>query len=146
MNDFMETDKKQLAFDVFKEMMSKDHCSQWMGIDLISIDEGYCKLSMTVKKEMLNGFGILHGGIAYAFADSAFAFASNSFGKLSVSINGSMSFHKSAHIDEILTAEAVALHVGKKTADFDVHIYNQHKQRLYSFRGTVYRTTKQVVS
>jgi len=67
------------ASRVYDQMMEKDYCSQWMGIEPIQIAEGHCSIQMIVKREMLNGFGILHGGIAYAFADSAFAFASNSY-------------------------------------------------------------------
>ena len=58
---------------VFQEMMEKDYCSQWMGIEPVLLEAGHCIIKMTVKKEMLNGFGILHGGISFAFADSAFA-------------------------------------------------------------------------
>ena len=114
------TDKDQLAKDVFDKMMETDYCSQWMGIKAIEVKECSCKLSMIVKKDMLNGFGILHGGIAYAFADSAFAFASNSLGRLSVSINGSMSFHKSAKEGDKIIAVASPIHVGNKTAAFNV--------------------------
>lgn len=131
---------------VYEKMMDKDYCSQWLGIEAIAIEEGYCKIKMTVKREMLNGFGILHGGIAYTFADSAFAFASNSYGRLSVSITGSMSFAKSAKEGEVLIAEAKALNVSYKTAEFDVNILHQESGEIYyRFRGTVYRTSKEHV-
>lgn len=131
---------------VYEKMMDKDYCSQWLGIEAIAIEEGYCKIKMTVKREMLNGFGILHGGIAYTFADSAFAFASNSYGRLSVSITGSMSFAKSAKEGEVLIAEAKALNVNYKTAEFDVNIIHQESGEIYyRFRGTVYRTSKEHV-
>ncbi len=134
------------ATEIYDKMMASDYCSQWMGIKPVLVEAGHCIIEMEVKKEMLNGFGILHGGIAYAFADSAFAFASNSYGRLSVSINGSMSFSKSALEGEVLLAEATALHVGNKTADFDVVVSRKaDNERLYSFRGTVYRTGKNVL-
>ena len=137
----------QLAEAVFNKMMSKDYCSQWMGIEPVSLKEGYCKIKMTVKKDMLNGYGILHGGIAFAFADSAFAFASNSFGRIAVSINGSMSYAKSAKEGDILFAEAKPLNVTYKTADFDVNIFEEKtKEIYYYFRGTVYRSSKEVLS
>lgn len=141
----MDNAAKQLALDVYRRMMDQDYCSQWMGVEPVSIEEGCCKIKMTVKKEMLNGYGILHGGIAYAFADSAFAFASNSYGRLAVSINGSMSYSKSAKIGEVLYAEARPLHVGNKTADFDVDVSNEAGDVYYRFRGTVYRTSKPVI-
>lgn len=134
-----------LAQSIFQKMISKDYCSQWMGVELISIEEGYCKIKMTVKKEMLNGHGILHGGIAFTFADSAFAFASNSFGRIAVSINGNMSYAKSAKEGEVLIAEAKPLNVTHKTADFDVNVMNEEGEIYYYFRGTVYRSSKNVL-
>jgi acyl-CoA thioesterase len=65
-------------------MMASDFFSQWLGIEIIEVKEGSCKLQMTVRKDMLNGFGIAHGGITYSLADSALAFASNSHGQKSV--------------------------------------------------------------
>lgn len=136
---------KNLAQAVFNKMMEKDYCSQWMGIEPMLIEEGHCKIKMTVKKEMLNGHGILHGGIAFAFADSAFAFASNSYGRMAVSINSSMIFSKAAKIGDVLFAEAKALNVTYKTADFDVNVMDKNGEIYYYFRGTVYRTSKNVV-
>ena len=135
-------DKDQLAKAVYDKMMQKDYCSQWMGIVPISIKEGYCKIKMTVKQDMLNGYGILHGGIAFTFADSAFAFASNSYGRVAVSINGNMIYSRSAVIDEVLYAEARALNVTHKTADFDVNVMNEAGEVYYYFRGTVYRKSE----
>jgi len=135
-----------LAKQVYEKMMEKDFCSQWMNIEPIIIKEGHCKIKMVVRKEMLNGYGILHGGIAFTFADSAFAFASNSYGRLAVSINGSMNYAKSAKLGDELFAEAKALQVGHKTADFDVEIYTENpKTAYYYFRGTVYRSSKMVL-
>ncbi len=132
---------------VFEKMYEKDYCSQWMGIELLSIEEGRCELTMKVKKEMLNGFGILHGGIAYAFADSAFAFASNSYGRVAVSITGSMNFAKSAKLGDVIIAIAKPLNVTYKTADFDVNVYNEDRSELmYYFRGTVYRSSTEVLA
>lgn len=135
-----------LAKAVYNKMMERDYCSQWMDIEPILIQEGHCKIKMLVKKEMLNGYGILHGGIAFAFADSAFAFASNSFGRLAVSINGSMIYSKSAKEGEVLFAEAKTLNVSHKTADFDVNVMNEDGEVYYYFRGTVYRTSKVVLN
>jgi len=133
------------ARQVYNKMMSRDYCSQWMGIEVLIIEEGHCKIKMTVKKEMLNGYGILHGGIAYAFADSAFAFASNSYGRIAVSINGAMSYSKSAKEGEVLFAEARALNVSYKTAEFDVDVSSAAGEVYYRFRGTVYRKSEEVL-
>ncbi len=118
--------------DIFKEMIEKDHFSRWMNVELLEIQEGYCLLKMTVRKEMLNGFGILHGGVSFAFADSAFAFASNSYGRVSVSLNASMTYSKPARESDILLAEAKKLTLGNKTATFDVLVKNDWPQTLFS--------------
>ena len=68
---------------IVDKMYQNDAFSQWLGIEVVEVKDGYCKLNMTVRKEMLNGFQIAHGGIAYSLADSALAFASNSHGRKS---------------------------------------------------------------
>ena len=138
-------EKNELAKAVYYKMMERDYCSQWLGIEPIIIEEGYCKIKMQVRKEMLNGYGILHGGIAFTFADSAFAFAANSYGRLALSINGNMTYSKSAKEGDFLFAEAKALNVNHKTADFDVNIMNESGDIYYYFRGTVYRSSKNVI-
>lgn len=142
----MADELDQTANAVYNKMMAQDFCSQWMGIEPVLLAEGHCKIKMTVHKEMLNGFGILHGGIAYAFADSAFAFASNSFNRLAVSISGTMHYSKSAKEGTVLIAEAKALNVSYKIADFDVDVFEAlSKEVHYRFRGTVYRSSKTVL-
>ena len=140
------TEQDQLAQAVYDKMMERDYCTQWLGATAVVVKEGYCQLQMTVRKEMLNGYGILHGGIAFTFADSAFAFASNSYGRLAVSITGNMIYSKSAKEGEVLLAEAKALNVTHKTADFDVNVMNQEGEVYYYFRGTVYRSSKEILS
>ena len=131
--------------EVYDRMMEKDYYSQWMGVELISISEGNCTLKMTVRKEMLNGFGILHGGVSFAFADSAFAFASNSYGRLSVSMNGSMTYSKQAKEGDILIAKANELVKGNKSGTYDVEVSNESSGEVVGlFRGTVYRTSSEV--
>jgi len=139
-------DSTEKARAVFDAMMENDHCSHWLGIEPLVLEEGYCKIKMTVKKEMLNGFGILQGGMAYTFADAAFAFSANSYGRMAVSIQGNMSFAKSAHEGDNLIAEAKALQVSYKTADFDVDVYHEATGEVYyRFRGTVYRSSKELI-
>ena len=138
--------EKTLATQVYEKMMANDYCSQWMGISPVLLEEGHCIIKMQVKKEMLNGYGILHGGIAFAFADSAFAFASNSYGRVAVSINGAMSYSKPAHEGDVLLAEAKVLNLTHKTAEFDVNVSSTKGEVYYRFRGTVYRKSTNVIS
>ena len=132
------------AQKVYESMMEKDYCTQWLGAKLIHIEEGNCVLEMTIRKEMLNGFGTLHGGIAYSLADSALAFAVNAYGRISPLITGNMSYAKAATEGDVLRAEAKVISLGNKKADIDVTLYcNKEAEPYYFFRGTVYRTSKE---
>ena len=102
----MLNDKDKLAYDVVNHMMENDFFSQWLGIEVLEIKEGYSRIRMTVRQEMVNGFGIVHGGVPFSFADSAFAFACNNRNVLSVALDTSINFIKPVHVGDILTAEA----------------------------------------
>lgn len=121
-------------------MLGQDAFSLWMGIEVISTKEGFCELSATVKKEMLNGFAILHGGISYSLSDSALAFASNSYGNKCVSIETSISHVRPAKIGDILTAKCTELHRGKTIGIYEVIITNQDQKKISLFKGTVHIT------
>jgi acyl-CoA thioesterase len=93
-----------IPWKIVNKMYDQDAFSQWLGIEIIDVSEGYCQLKMKVRKEMLNGFHIAHGGIAYSLADSALAFASNSHGRKSLSVETSISHMVSIKAGDILTA------------------------------------------
>jgi len=127
---------------VSTQMYDKDAFSKWLGIELVDIQHGNCEIKLTVRKDMLNGFGIAHGGIAYSLADSAFAFATNSIGHQAVSIETSIS-HTSKVIDgDVLTAKTALINKTRKFAIYHVDITNQEDLRVASFKGTVYYTGK----
>ena len=125
-------------------MMERDTYSEWLGIRPLKLEEGECHLEMTVREEMLNGFDMLHGGVAFSFADSALAFASNSYGRVSPLINGNMVYSRSAKVGDKLRAEAKVFSISHKKADIDVNIYcNNDPEPFYYMRGTVYRSSKE---
>lgn len=130
---------------VFDKMMERDHFSQWLGLELVEIRAGYCKVQMEVRQEMLNGFGILHGGVSYALADSAFAFASNSHGRVSVSLNATTTYTNPATIGDLLIAEAAEQHLGNRTATYDMKVSKQDGTPVCLFRGTVFRTNASIL-
>lgn len=127
--------------DIVNTMMAKDYFSQWLGIEVLETGQGTCKLKMTLRKEMLNGFGIAHGGITYSLADSALAFASNSHGVKAVSVETSISHTKSLCEGDELIAEAIQEHFSNKIAVYSVKIFNK-TEVVALFKGTVYRTSK----
>ena len=132
-----------LSKRVVDEMMSNDAFSKWLGIEIIDISEGYCKLKMKVRKEMTNGFSIAHGGITYSLADSCLAFAANSDGIQSVSIETSISHTKKTSCGDILTAYTEEINKNSKTAIYNIFITNQKEEIIAHFKGTVYRTGKE---
>ena len=141
----MSNEKDKLAVNVVNHMMEHDLFSQWLGIEVLDIKEGYSKINMTVRKEMINGFGIVHGGIAFALSDSAFAFACNNRNVLSVALDTAINFIKPVHVGDILTAETKELHNGKSTGLYHITITNQLDHTVALFKGTCFRTNKTLV-
>jgi acyl-CoA thioesterase len=137
--------KDAAALSVVQHMMQHDLFSQWLGIEVLEIKEGYSKIKMTVRNEMINGFGIVHGGIAFSLADSAFAFACNNRNILSVALDTSINFIKPVHVGDALTAEAKELHNGKSTGLYHICISNQQEHIVAVFKGTCFRTDKKLV-
>jgi acyl-CoA thioesterase len=131
---------------VVTHMLQKDLFSQWLGISVLEVNEGYSKIKMTVREEMINGFGIVHGGIAFSLADSAFAFACNNRNVLSVALDTSINFIKPVHIGDELIAEAKEIHNGKSTGLYQIEITNQKNHLVTQFKGLCFRTDKQIIT
>ena len=139
------SDQDVLAKKVVDHMMNEDRFSQWLGIEVIDVKEGYSKIKMTVREEMINGFGIVHGGIAFSLADSCFAFACNNRNVLSVALDTSINFTKPVHVGDVLTAEAKEIHNGKSTGLYHITITNQNQHIVALFKGTCFRTNKKLI-
>ena len=131
--------------EVVSHMMENDFFSQWLGIEVLEIKEGYSKIKMTVRKEMVNGFGIVHGGVPFSLADSAFAFACNNRNVLSVALDTAINFTKPVHVGDELTAEAKEIHNGKSTGLYHINICNQKNHLVAAFKGTCFRTNKSLI-
>ncbi|MEO6883953.1 MAG: GxxExxY protein [Bacteroidia bacterium] len=134
--------KKSLAEKVIDKMYKNDGFSSWLGIECVKIETGACVLKMKIRKEMLNGFGIAHGGITYSLADSALAFASNSHGRKSVSVETSISHTEPCKEGDVLIATAEEMSLSNKIGIYQITIKNQDKKIVALFKGTVYRTSK----
>ena len=137
------TSKTELAKKVVQQMFQNDAFSQWLGIECLEIEPGSCKLKMTIRDEMLNGFGIAHGSITYAIADSALAFASNGHGKQCVSIDTQISHVSPCVSGDEITAEAVEIQRSKSLARYDVRVKNKQEELVAHFRGTVFIKEKE---
>ncbi len=125
-------------------LMKQDGFSKWMDVRIEQVDLGYCKLHYTIRPEMLNGFGTVHGGVLFSASDSALAFACNSHGTLSVALEVSISFTRPAFAGQVLTVEAQEINLGKTTGLYDIKTYNQEGKLICVFKGTVYRTGKDI--
>ena len=137
--------KHILAADVVGHMMENDYFSQWMGVEVLEVKEGYSKIRMTIRKEMANGFGIVHGGLPFSLADSAFAFACNNRNNLSVALDVTITFTKAVNIGDVLTAEANEVHNGRSTGVYLITVTNQKNEQVALFKGTCFRTGKTLV-
>ena len=138
----MSQGEQHLAQKVVHHMLVNDPFSRWLGIELVHVAPGEVRLQMRVRAEMLNGFGVCHGGIAFALADSALAFASNTGGKLTMSIENSITYPEKIVAGDLLTAETEKLYQGNRLATYLVNIHRQDGTLVAHFRGTVYQTRK----
>ncbi|MFC6268344.1 PaaI family thioesterase [Frigoriflavimonas asaccharolytica] len=131
--------------ETVKYMLNQDFFSQWMGIKIIEIKDKYCLIEMPIKQEMINGLKTVHGGITFAFADSALAFSSNNSGEAAVALNCVINFTTAVRLGDTLFAESKLLTETRKTGIYDILVTNQNKDLVASFRGTVYKINKKAV-
>ena len=136
----METSKAQKIVD---RMMNKDLFSQWLGIERLGEGAGYCKLRMTVRPEMCNGFEIIHGGITFSFADSALAFACNTHGRQAVSIETSISHIQPLKAGDVIIATAEEKSCSNRIGIYEVKVEKESGELVALFKGTVFRKDKE---
>ena len=125
--------------DIVNEMLSKDAFSQWLGIQILEVGPGYCRLSMTVRPEMVNGHQTAHGGISYSISDSALAFAANSRGQKAVSIETSIAHISPVSVNDELLVICKEINCGKTIGRYESIVYNQNQKIIARFNGTVFR-------
>ncbi|OAD90949.1 thioesterase [Aequorivita soesokkakensis] len=123
------------------KMLSQDAFSSWLGIEILEVEKGRCKVAMTVRKEMLNSMNKAHGGISYSLADTAFGFAANTHGKYAVSIETSINHIEALNEGDYLTAESVIEKVNNKLG-FNIVEVKRGDELVALFKGVVYRTSK----
>ena len=124
---------------IVQQMMDGDAMSQWLGIDVLESGPGVCSCRMTVREEMVNGFGIAHGAITYALADSTLAFAVNAQGQHAVSVTSTIQHLAAVQVGDVLTAHAIPRSDGGRIAHVDVEVTNQHGDRVAWLTATGYK-------
>jgi acyl-CoA thioesterase len=137
------SDAQKLAERVVSGMMARDAFSQWLGIEVLTTRPDESELRMTVRAEMVNGFGVAHGGIAYSLADSALAFAANTNGNVTVAIDNGITYPAAINVGDVLTARCTKDSTTRRLGFYRVTVTNQNGAIAATFKGTVYRTDKQ---
>ncbi|MGB5865143.1 MAG: hydroxyphenylacetyl-CoA thioesterase PaaI [Sulfitobacter sp.] len=116
-------------------LWAEDHAAQWLGITVNSVREVYASLSLIVCEHHCNGHGICHGGITFALADTAFAYASNSRNQAAVAQHNTINFVAPAHVGDHLTATASEISLTGRSGIYDVQVTNQHGVTTAWMRG-----------
>ena len=137
-----ELDAQLKAERVVAAMTRTDEYTRWLGAEILEIAPGKAVIRMTVRPEMCNGFGVCHGGVSFGFADSAFAFACNTQGNLSVSIENSMTYPAAIRPGDVITATATEATRSNRILYYHVHVTKADGTVVGLFRGTAYRTDK----
>lgn len=138
----MSIDEQILADRVVSAMMAKDAFSRWLGIELVEVRPRGVTATLTVRNDMLNGFGVCHGGVTFSLADSALAFASNTHGRLTVSIENSITYPARIVEGDVLTAVAEEEGATNRLGFYRVTV-RRAEDVVALFRGTVYKTSQE---
>ncbi len=128
--------------EILDRMLAEDRFSAWLGLKVDTIAVGYCKLHYIVKEDMLNGFASIHGGVLFSASDSAFAFACNTHGFITVALDVSISFTRPAKAGDLLVVEAKEVHKGNRTGLYHIQTFNEAGELISFFKGTSYSTTR----
>ncbi|MBA4502243.1 hydroxyphenylacetyl-CoA thioesterase PaaI [Marinobacterium marinum] len=134
-----EMTPEQMATACSAAMHETDYAAQGLGIDVAETRPGYARLTMTIRKDMLNGHGMCHGGFIFALSDTAFAHACNSYNKVTVASGCSIEYVAPGFLDDTLTAVAQERQRKGRTGVYDITVYNQNNEELAFFRGKSYQ-------
>lgn len=125
---------------IVDKLLKQDPFSNWMGIEIIEVKEGFCNIRCRIREDMINGFGVTHGGIIYSLADTALAFSAATGGRVALALDNSISYTKKAQLGDTLTACSEVLNTTNRTGLFDIKVINQASDIIAVMKGTVYKT------
>ena len=128
---------------VVAKMLEGDEMTRWLNAEVLESNEGYCKVQMEVRKEMANGFNIVHGGISFSLADSAIAFAANTYGRHAVSLNTTIRYLHPVFVGDTLIVEAEVVNLKHKIVNVDATVTNQNGEKVADLQATGYRKSEQ---
>ncbi len=136
----------QLAQDAAQAMWSRDHAAKALGVAIADIQPGASRLTMLVRQDMVNGHAICHGGMLFTLADTAFAYACNSYNRNTVASACHIDFLAPAHLGDTLVAEAVERSQSGRTGVYDVTVSTLAGKTVALFRGKSYRIQGEVTA
>ncbi len=136
---------ENLTAKVVDAMMKQDLASKHLGIKVLKVEPGMATVTMTVRDDMMNGFGICHGGITFTLADTAFACACNSRNRKTVALACTINFITASKPGDVLTAKAKELSLSGRTGLYDIEVTNQTGALVAQFRGTSYGTSSTII-
>ncbi|MCW2248484.1 acyl-CoA thioesterase [Azospirillum fermentarium] len=140
------TDALHLARDVGQAMWDRDRATKFLGMELVEVMPGRARLTMTVLPDMVNGHGLCHGGMIFTLADSAFAYACNSYNQNTVASACGVDFLAPARVGDVLEAEAAERSLAGRTGVYDVTVRIQGGATVALFRGKSYRIKGEVIA
>lgn len=124
---------------IVAQMMQADAMSQWLGIEVVESAPGVCRCRMGVRDDMVNGFGIAHGAITYALADSTLAFAVNAQGRHAVSVTSTIQHLAPVMLGDVIESQAIMRSEGQRVVHVDVEVTNQRGERVAWLTATGYK-------
>ena len=124
---------------IVAQMMEADAMSQWLGIEVVESAPGVCRCRMGVRDDMVNGFGIAHGAITYALADSTLAFAVNAQGRHAVSVTSTIQHLAPVMLGDVIESQAIMRSEGQRVVHVDVEVTNQRGERVAWLTATGYK-------
>jgi acyl-CoA thioesterase len=133
-----QPDAQRIAERVRDQMWANDRASQAMGMRVAAIGPGTCTMTMTVREDMLNGYGTCQGGLLSTLADSCFAFACNAYNEITVASGFNVEIVAPGRLGDVLTATAVEVSKSARMGVYDVDVRNQRSERVVAFRGRSY--------
>ena len=141
-----DVDDTALAERCAQAMFARDRASAALGMEVAAVGPGTARLTMRVRDDMLNGHGSCHGGLIFALADSAFAFACNSRNAVTVGVGCSIEYLAPGRPGDVLAAEARELALNGKSGVYDVRVENQDGVAIALFRGKSLRTGGELIA
>ena len=124
---------------IVAQMMESDAMSQWLGIEVLESAPGVCRCRLNVRDDMVNGFGIAHGAITYALADSTLAFAVNAQGRHAVSVTSTIQHLAPVMLGDVIESQAIIRSEGQRVVHVDVEVTNQRGERVAWLTATGYK-------